>query len=103
MVVFPYTATTGSSGPLHQAGSYGRAAVLPAIGDLLELIQDEGFAGESFEPDDAMSMAGAVARLLDDDERRDEIARQNAAAAAALPLTDVVDWHVIHLAALAAR
>jgi glycosyltransferase involved in cell wall biosynthesis len=103
MVVFPYTATTGSSGPLHQAGSYGRAAVLPAIGDLLELIHDEGFAGEPFEPDDAMSMAGAVARLLDDDERRDEIARQNAAAAAALPLTDVVDWHVIHLAALAAR
>ena len=103
LVVFPYTATTGSSGPLHQAGSYGRAAVLPAIGDLLELIHDEGFAGESFEPDDAMSMAGAVARLLDDDERRDEIARQNAAAAAALPLTDVVDWHVIHLAALAAR
>jgi glycosyltransferase involved in cell wall biosynthesis len=103
LVVFPYTATTGSSGPLHQAGSYGRAAVLPAIGDLLELIHDEGFAGEAFEPDDAMSMAGAVARLLDDDERRDEIARCNAAAAAALPLTDVVDWHVIHLAALAAR
>jgi glycosyltransferase involved in cell wall biosynthesis len=103
LVVFPYTATTGSSGPLHQAGSYGRAAVLPAIGDLLELIHDEGFAGEPFEPDDAMSMAGAVARLLDDDERRDEIARQNASAAAALPLTDVVDWHVVHLAGLAAR
>lgn len=103
LVVFPYTATTGSSGPLHQAGSYGRAAVLPAIGDLLELIHDEGFAGEAFEPDDAMSMAGAVARLLDDDERRDDIARQNASAAAALPLTDVVDWHVMHLAALAGR
>jgi glycosyltransferase involved in cell wall biosynthesis len=103
LVVFPYTATTGSSGPLHQAGSYGRAAVLPAIGDLLELIHDEGFAGEPFEPDDAMSMAGAISRLLDDDARRDEIARQNAAAAAALPLGDVVDWHVIHLAALAAR
>jgi glycosyltransferase involved in cell wall biosynthesis len=103
LVVFPYTATTGSSGPLHQAGSYGRAAVLPAIGDLLELIRDEGFAGESFEPDDAMSMAGAIARLLDDDERREHIARQNAGAAAALPLTDVVDWHVVHLAALAAN
>jgi glycosyltransferase involved in cell wall biosynthesis len=103
LVVFPYTATTGSSGPLHQAGSYGRAAVLPAIGDLLELIHEEGFAGEAFEPDDAMSMAGAMARLLDDDERRDDIARQNASAAAALPLTDVVDWHVLHLAELSAR
>jgi glycosyltransferase involved in cell wall biosynthesis len=102
MVVFPYTATTGSSGPLHQAGSYGRAAVLPAIGDLLELVQDEGFTGEPFEPDDAMSMAGAIARLLDDPDRRDTIARQNAAAAAALPLTDVVDWHLVHLADLGA-
>ena len=51
----------------------------------------------------AEGLDGAVARLLDDDEQRDEIARQNAAVAAALPLTDVVDWHVIHLAALAAR
>ena len=90
-------ATTGSSGPLHQAGSYGRAAVLPAIGDLLELIHDEGFTAEEFDADDAMSMAGAITRLLEDDDRRDEIAAQNAAAASALPLTDVVDWHLVHL------
>ena len=40
------------------------AAALPAIGDLLELIHDEGFAGEPFEPDDAMSMAGAAAMVV---------------------------------------
>lgn len=100
MVVFPYTATTGSSGPLHQAGSYGRAAVLPAIGDLLELIHDEGFAAEEFDVDDAMSMAGAMTRLLEDPDRRDAIAAQNADAAAALPLAEVVDWHLVHLAAV---
>lgn len=96
IVAFPYTATTGSSGPLHQAGSFGRAVVLPAIGDFLAVIEEEGFTGETFEPD-AMSLAGALARLLDDDERRESIARQNAVAAAALPLADVADWHVLHL------
>lgn len=97
VVAFPYTATTGSSGPLHQAGSFGRAVVLPAIADFLELIREEGFTGEAFEPDDPMSLAGAIARLLDDDDRRDAIARQNAAAAGALQLVDVADWHLLHM------
>jgi len=47
-----------------------------------------------------MSMAGAITRLLEDDGHRDQIAAQNAAAASALPLTDIVDWHLSHLAAL---
>jgi len=102
IVAFPYTATTGSSGPLHQAGSHGRAVVLPAIGDFLAVIEEEGFTGETFEPDDEVSLAGAIAQLLDDDERRERIARQNAAAAAALPLADVADWHLLHLERAAA-
>ncbi len=102
VVAFPYTATTGSSGPLHQAGSYGRAVVLPAIGDFLAVISEEGFTGEIFEPDDEMSLAGAIARLVDDPQRCEAIARQNALAAAALPLTDVADWHLLHLQAASA-
>ena len=38
VVVFPYTSTTGSSGVLHQAGSYGKAVVMPNLGDLASLI-----------------------------------------------------------------
>ena len=34
VAVFPYTSTTGSSGVLHQAGSYGCPVALPDIGDL---------------------------------------------------------------------
>ncbi len=98
IVAFPYTAndrefrTTAPGGVVS-----GRAVVLPAIGDFLAVIEEEGFSGEVFEPDDAMSLAGAIARLLDDDGRREQIARQNAAAAGALPLVDVVDWHLLHL------
>lgn len=101
MVAFPYTGTTGSSGPLHQAGAYGRAAVLPAIGDFLDVIAEEGFTGETFEPGDATSLADAIERLLLDEGRRDEIARQNADAARALPIEHVADWHVLHLERLA--
>lgn len=97
-VVFPYTSTTGSSGVLHQAGSYGRAAVLPRIGDFVEVIEEEGFAGEYFVPDDPISLADAIVKVIDDPTHRVDIGRRNYAAAAGIELADVVDWHVIHLA-----
>ncbi len=57
LTVFPYTATTGSSGVLHQAGSYGCPPVLPRIGDLEGLVHEEGYTGVFFEPDDAAELA----------------------------------------------
>ncbi|MDZ8171555.1 glycosyltransferase [Microbacterium xanthum] len=97
VVAFPYTSTTGSSGVLHQAGEYGRAAVLPRIGDLVDIIEEEGFAGEYFEPDDAAGLAEALSAVLDDEDRREALGRQNFAAATGIPMSEVVHWHVIHL------
>lgn len=99
-VVFPYTSTTGSSGVLHQAGDYGKAVVLPQIGDLAELVAEEGYTGEFFEPNDPQSLAEAIARILDQPERRVEMGRQNYLAARGLPLSDVVDWYLLHIEAL---
>ncbi len=96
-VVFPYTSTTGSSGVLHQAGSFGRAAVLPRIGDFVQVIEEEGFEGEYFAPDDAESLADAIVAVVDDPTRRVELGRKNFAASAGIALSDVVDWHIIHL------
>ena len=93
LVVFPYTGTTGSSGPLHQAGAYGRAAVLPQIGDFVDLIEQEGFRGEQFDPTCADSLAAAMERLLTDAELRDEVRGANHRAANALPLSSVVEIH----------
>ncbi len=95
-VVFPYTSTTGSSGVLHQAGSYGRAVVLPKIGDLKELVEEEGYVGEFFEPDDIEGMADAIEKLLVDEKHRNELGSKNYAAAASLPMTDIADWYVKH-------
>lgn len=99
-VVFPYTSTTGSSGVLHQAGDYGKAVVLPKIGDLAELITEEGYTGEFFEPNDPQSLADALTRILDEPERRVEMGRQNYLAARGLPLGEVVDWYLLHIEAL---
>ena len=96
VVVFPYTSTTGSSGVLHQAGNYGKAVVLPQLGDLAELIAEEGYTGEFFEPDDPGSLALALGRLLDDPARRRAMGMQNYLAACGLPMAEVVDWYLLH-------
>ncbi len=96
VVVFPYNSTTGSSGVLHQAGSYGRAVVLPNLGDLAELIEEEGYQGAYFEPDDPKTMAEAIKTFLVDEERRNEVGLRNYTAAAGLPMYEVVDWYLLH-------
>ncbi len=94
--VFPYTSTTGSSGVLHQAGSYGKAAILPNIGDLKVLIEEEGYRGAYFEPEDVDSLADAIEQVLSDEAYRNDLAKKNYAAAASLPMSDIVDWYLIH-------
>jgi glycosyltransferase involved in cell wall biosynthesis len=103
VVVFPYTSTTGSSGVLHQAGNYGRAVVLPRLGDLAELIAEEGYTGEFFAPEDTQSLAAALAHVVDDPARRREIGMQNYLAACGLPMAEVVDWYLLHAQTLLAR
>jgi glycosyltransferase involved in cell wall biosynthesis len=97
VVAFPYSSTTGSSGVLHQAGEYGRAAVLPRIGDLIDIIEEEGFRGVYFEAGDASSLADAIAEVLDDPELRVSLGKTNFAAAAGIPMAEVVHWHIVHI------
>lgn len=101
LTVFPYTATTGSSGVLHQAGAFGCPPVLPRIGDLEDLIAEEGYTGSFFEPTDPVDLARAICRVLDDPAWREEIALHNYRAACGLPLDQVADWYLIHAGRLA--
>ncbi|TXI40371.1 MAG: glycosyltransferase [Mycobacterium sp.] len=97
VAVFPYTSTTGSSGVLHQAGSYGCPVVLPDIGDLAEVVRDEGFEAVTFDPEDAADLARALRTLLADPAAMASMGRANWAAACGIPLADVADWHLAHL------
>ncbi|MAZ26022.1 MAG: glycosyl transferase family 1 [Cytophagaceae bacterium] len=94
VVVFPYTSTTGSSGVLHQAGSYGKACAMPDLGDLALLTQEEGYEAQFFEPDDSESMASALLALLDDDAHRQQVARANYKAATQYPMERIAQMYI---------
>lgn len=96
VVVFPYTSTTGSSGVLHQAGSYGKAVIMTNLGDLALLVKEEGYRGEFFEPEDKESLAAAIIKILQDPGYRHELEKANFQAAASLSMADVADWYLIH-------
>ena len=100
VAVFPYTSTTGSSGVLHQAGSYGKPVVMPSIGDLKELIEEEGYEGAFFKPNDIEGMADAIEKLILDPNERERIGRKNYAAAVGLPMEDIVEWYKMHFSKL---
>ena len=94
VVVFPYTSTTGSSGVLHQAGSYGKAVVMPDLGDLALLIQDEGYRGEFFEPESVDSLAKAIEKIVTNETYRHELGRVNYQAATAHPMSDITEIYL---------
>ncbi len=94
VVVFPYTSTTGSSGVLHQAGSYGKAVIMPNLGDLTDLIQDEGYRGEFFQPEDVESLATAIKNVVTNDDYRLELAKANYKAAASLPMSEITEMYL---------
>jgi glycosyltransferase involved in cell wall biosynthesis len=94
IVAFPYTSTTGSSGVLHQAGSYGKAVVMPDLGDLALLVKDEGYKGEFFNPGSVLSLANAISSILEDDVYRVRIAMTNYKAACALSMGNIVDMYL---------
>ncbi|WP_158728414.1 MULTISPECIES: glycosyltransferase [unclassified Flavobacterium] len=94
VVAFPYTSTTGSSGVLHQAGSYGKAVVMPDLGDLALLVEEEGYKGEFFNPESAESLATAIEKIINDDANRKSIAMQNFKAASALSMVTITDMYL---------
>ena len=94
MVVFPYTSTTGSSGVLHQAGSYGKAVVMPDLGDLSILVKEEGYKGEFFNPESAESLAKAIEAILNDDNYRRRLATTNYNAACELSMDKIVQMYI---------
>jgi glycosyltransferase involved in cell wall biosynthesis len=95
-IIFPYTTTTGSSGILHQAGSYARACILPKIDDLERVVEEEGYGGAYFETDNAVSLANAVAHLINNPDVRKRYEDMNYAAAKGLPMNELAEWYLSH-------
>lgn len=100
VVVFPYTSTTGSSGVLHQAGSYGKAVILPDLGDLGILVREEGYRGEFFEADNVDSLAKGIERILKDEDYRNILEKANYKAACSLPMSEITAMYLDHFRAI---
>ena len=95
--IFDYSATTGSSGVLHQTACYGAVPVFPNIGDFVDVCRDEGLAGANYAPDDAADMARAMSAILGDLDKAEQLAGGNKIASLELPLSDVVAFHIDRL------
>lgn len=94
VVVFPYTSTTGSSGVLHQAGSYGKAVVMPDLGDLALLVKEEGYKGEFFNPTSVASLAEAIQNIVTNKAYRISLGQANYKAATAYPMSLITDMYL---------
>ena len=94
VVVFPYTSTTGSSGVLHQAGSYGKAVVMPDLGDLALLVKDEGYKGEFFETTSVESLANAIEAIVTNETYRVQLGQANFKAANAYPMEKITNMYL---------
>ena len=98
--VFPYTSTTGSSGVLHQAGSYGNAVVLPDLGDLSILVREEGYTGEFFDPSSTASLADAIEKIITQEDYRVQLGKTNYKAACSLPMSEITRMYVEYFKAI---
>lgn len=95
--IFDYTATTGSSGVLHQAASYGAVPVFPQIGDFVDICRDEGLSGANYQVSNSASMASAMRKMLRDLVAAQTVADSNFEVSQEMPFTNVVDFHVRRL------
>lgn len=95
--IFDYSATTGSSGVLHQTACYGAVPVFPAIGGFVDVCRDEGLNGANYAPDNAVEMANAMRSVLCDLDEANRLAVANKEASMELPLAKVVNFHVERL------
>tara|TARA_R110000868_G_scaffold5853_1_gene34192 strand:+ start:1682 stop:2914 length:1233 start_codon:yes stop_codon:yes gene_type:complete len=100
VVVFPYTSTTGSSGVLHQAGSYGNAVALPDLGDLSILVKEEGYTGEFFDSESAASLADAIEKIVANDSYRIALGKTNYKAACSLPMSAITQMYIDYFKAI---
>ncbi|MDO5969068.1 glycosyltransferase [Flavivirga aquimarina] len=94
LVVFPYMSTAGSSGVLHQAGSYGKAVVMPNLGDLTLLAKEQGYRGEFFDLDCVYSLALALQKILENNAYRVELERANYKAATAYSMSRITNMYL---------
>lgn len=94
VTVFDYTATTGSSGALNQAVSYGSVPIFPDIEDFTRVCSDEAIDGVHFPPGDVVRLVGKLTEVLGEPAMFQKLVDQNFAANRSFTIQDVAHFHV---------
>lgn len=103
LCVMDYSSTTGSSGVMHQAASYGAIPIYPLIGDFVDLHEHEGLTGGHFSPANPTEMAAAISVLLSNPGDACAIAGANYRAVMQIPFSEIIQFHVARLTWLAGK
>lgn len=100
VMVMPYTSATGSSGVAHQACQFGVPIVCADIEDFRDMANEEQIAMDFFQRGDKESLARRLNNVLEQHERRREMAEQNFHAAMRMTMPQIMrqylrafDWH----------
>ncbi len=100
VTVFDYTSTTGSSGALNQAVSYGSVPVFPAIEDFNRVCTDEGIEGINFEAGDVAGLFKVLRKVLAAPEDYQSLVERNFLSNRAFTIRDVAHFHIEKFASL---
>ncbi len=97
LAIFDYDSTTGSSGVLHQAATFGTLPIYPLIGDFVDVTEREGLSGFHYIPLDEDSLMDTIDKTFAMQDKAQQIADSNLTVSAGLSM-DVIA--VMHLALL---
>ncbi|MEO6966314.1 MAG: glycosyltransferase [Acidobacteriaceae bacterium] len=90
VLVMPYSSSTGSSGPAHQACEYGLPIVCSDIPDFKEMATDEEMAVNFYKKGDASDLAQQLITLLESQEMQRSMSERNYTAGVQMTIDSVV-------------
>lgn len=100
VMVMPYSSSTGSSGPAHQACEYGVPIVCADINDFRCMAEDDDMAIAFYEPGNAEDLADKIVNVLSSPELQHQMSEHNYQAGVQMTMGTVVRnylrWFELH-------
>ncbi len=94
VAVFDYDSTTGSSGVLHQAATFGTTPIYPLMGDFVDVTEREGLSGFNYIPLDEDHLMQTIDKALSMSEKAQEIADNNLSISKGLSMDVIAAMHL---------
>lgn len=93
LAVFDYDSTTGSSGVLHQAATFGTPPVYPLMGDFIDVTEREGLRGFNYIPLDEDSLMNTIDKGIELAGKAQQVADSNLSVSKGLSMDVIAAMH----------